>query len=238
MRGKQLIMKYNILKNNIGIFIASSFLAGCVSPQYNYQPTEKNLSYPKAGIVTTASVGENMLAQGLETLYDAIYVSNEIPTSLVYTITPGYFIKTGQNKNGSFYKSFNGNESGNVRALGISDPWEAIYVKNNGKICVISIYNYNRCTRNNGFKKVSYKFASPKSFQNTLIYSGRIGNKIKIGYREFSENLARPAFNNEAEYDITESKEIGYKGAIIEVIDATNSYIKYKLINNFTRSYD
>lgn len=34
------------------------------------------------------------------------------------------------------------------------------------------------------------------SFQQTLIYNGKVGNKINIGYREFSGDLARPAFAN------------------------------------------
>ncbi|ELT4634368.1 hypothetical protein R8Y01_003702, partial [Acinetobacter baumannii] len=73
------------------------------------------------------------------------------------------------------------------------------------------------------------------SFQQTLIYSGKVGNKINIGYREFSSNIARPAFNNDVEYDLSQSKEIGYKGALLEIIEATNQDIKYKVIRNFNK---
>ena len=69
-----------------------------------------------------------------------------------------------------------------------------------------------------------------------MIYSGRVGDKIKAGYREFSNNLARPAFNNDVEYDLRESSVIGYKGARIEVVEATNEHIKYKVIQNFSRA--
>jgi hypothetical protein len=34
--------------------------------------------------------------------------------------------------------------------------------------------------------------------------------------------MARPAFNNDVEYDLSESKLIGYKGAQFEVIEASN----------------
>lgn len=71
------------------------------------------------------------------------------------------------------------------------------------------------------------------SFQQTLIYSGKVGNKINIGYREFSGSIARPAFNNNVEYDLSESTTIGYKGAQLEIIEATNQYIKYRVIKNF-----
>ena len=73
-------------------------------------------------------------------------------------------------------------------------------------------------------------------FQQTLLYSGRIGNKINISYREFSNNVARPAFNNDVEYDLGESMTIGYKGAEIEIIEATNRMIKYRVIRNFNKA--
>ena len=75
--------------------------------------------------------------------------------------------------------------------------------------------------------------ASQDSFQQTLLYSGRVGNKINVSYREFSSSMARPAFNNDVEYDLDDSNIIGYKGALIEVLDADNQSITYKLIKNF-----
>ena len=60
-----------------------------------------------------------------------------------------------------------------------------------------------------------------------------MGSRLRIGYREFSGDLARPAFNNDVEYDLTESSVIGYKGARIEVIEATNEHIRYRVIRTF-----
>jgi hypothetical protein len=71
------------------------------------------------------------------------------------------------------------------------------------------------------------------SFQQTLLYSGKIGNRITLGYREFSNTTARPAFNNDVAYDLSESTVLGYKGARIEVIKATNTDITYKVISGF-----
>ena len=85
-----------------------------------------------------------------------------------------------------------------------------------------------RNARKADYEKKKYPVTNSDSFQQTLIYSGKVGDKINVGYREFSSNVARPAFNNEVEYDLSESKIIGYKGARIEVIEATNEYIKYK----------
>jgi hypothetical protein len=92
------------------------------------------------------------------------------------------------------------------------------------------------CQSNIPFERPKRPVLQSDSFQQTLIYSGKVGNKINIGYREFSNNLARPAFNNAVEYDLTDSRIIGYRGARIEVIDATNEFIKYKVIQNFNKA--
>ena len=63
-----------------------------------------------------------------------------------------------------------------------------------------------------------------------------VGDKIDVGYREFSNNNARPAFNNDVEYDLTQSRTIGYKGAQLEVIEATNQHIQYRVIRNFNQA--
>ena len=45
--------------------------------------------------------------------------------------------------------------------------------------------------------------------------------------------MARGAFTQEVQYDLNESNIIGFKGARLEVIEATNRNITYRLIENF-----
>jgi hypothetical protein len=65
------------------------------------------------------------------------------------------------------------------------------------------------------------------------IQTRSFGNRIKFAYREFNNNVARPAFSNEVEYDLTVSREIGYKGARLEVINSSNTDITYKVLQGF-----
>jgi len=58
-------------------------------------------------------------------------------------------------------------------------------------------------------------------------------NRIALGYREFSGDIARLAFSNELSYDLSESAILGYKGARIEIIKATNTELTYKVISGF-----
>jgi hypothetical protein len=104
--------------------------------------------------------------------------------------------------------------------------------KEDAELCIVTVFGESTCYEEE-FEKEKQLSERRNSFQQTLIYSGRVGNKINIGYREFSNNNARPAFNNDVEYDLSSSNTIGYKGALIKVIKADNSTITYKLIQNF-----
>ena len=75
---------------------------------------------------------------------------------------------------------------------------------------------------------------SANSFQQTIDYAGRNGDILKFNYAEYTDGFARQAFTREFQIDLNEGKIAAYKGAIIEVIEATNIQIKYKLIRNFS----
>ena len=49
--------------------------------------------------------------------------------------------------------------------------------------------------------------------------------------------MMRPAFTQDIQYDLKESNIIGFKGVRIEIIEATNRHIKYKVLNSFPDSY-
>ncbi|TYL48556.1 hypothetical protein [Marinomonas sp. IMCC 4694] len=77
------------------------------------------------------------------------------------------------------------------------------------------------------FKEDSFKYAA--------LYQGIVGNKIKISFREFYKNLARPAFSQEIDYELDQNGEtmIGFKGLRIAVEKATNLDITYKVIKDY-----
>ena len=65
------------------------------------------------------------------------------------------------------------------------------------------------------------------SFEAELVYSGKSGDTIKLVYREYLDGLARPAFTQDLEYDLSESTTIGFKTLVIDVVEATNSSIRF-----------
>lgn len=69
------------------------------------------------------------------------------------------------------------------------------------------------------------------SFKRELVYNGRSRDTIKLIYREFDHNMIRPAFTQELDYDLSASKEIGFKGMRLEILDANNSFIKFIVLS-------
>ena len=71
------------------------------------------------------------------------------------------------------------------------------------------------------------------NFRQELIYGGRVGNQIKVTYREFSGDFVRSAFAQEAQYDLSTEQTIGFKGVRIQVLEATNTRLRYKVLKSF-----
>lgn len=216
---------------------ATIALVGCASPKYNYSPVIKQISEPPVGTVAKAQVGDTLVRQGNLIEQEVLQVTGQHSLGLlgVYTITAGVYEKTGEDSESNFYAtSSNLPGAGQLERSALADPTKAVQAyKNARKLCGISVFNGVVCTSDAVYRFDKMPIAGLNSFQQALIYSGKVGSRIRLGYREFSGNTARPAFNNEAEYDLAESKVIGYKGARIEVLEATNEFIQFRLISNF-----
>ena len=80
----------------------------------------------------------------------------------------------------------------------------------------------------------NYIEASSRNIDQQLIYNGKVDNNIKFTYREFTNSgLARDAFTQDVQYDLNEGAVIGFKGARLEVIEATNRQVKYRVLRHF-----
>jgi len=73
-----------------------------------------------------------------------------------------------------------------------------------------------------------------KCFKKEFIYNGKSNNTLKFVYREYIQDMARPAFSQELQYDLNESNIIGFKGLRIEVLKSTNTSIEYKVLSDLT----
>jgi len=65
-----------------------------------------------------------------------------------------------------------------------------------------------------------------------LIYSGKSASTIKVSYREYRGGYAAPAFFQNLEYDLNESKTIKFQRFTIDVLEATNQAFTYRIIKD------
>lgn len=223
------------------------FAAACASVPNNYAPVTTQVSRPALNEIHVAPLGEQMLLQATATMSEGVYLpqQNNIKG---FILSPGFYPKSGEEK-GRFFTSFdtrnNGFDQGVLSLQGglfgqIIYPRAIRFSRQKQETCVMApnLYGMTQpvCDTEYPYQFTQRPSVSPNDFQQTLIYSGRVGDKIKVSYREFSNNMARDAFTNEAEYDLSQSNIIAYKGARLEVIEADNEKIRYRVLANFNVS--
>ena len=66
-------------------------------------------------------------------------------------------------------------------------------------------------------------------YRRELIYQGRDGDNLKLFYREFTDDFRRPAYDQEVQYDLSESDSIQFKGLTISIQEANNEFLIYTI---------
>lgn len=205
------------------LVLACLALISCrTAPSVSYS----SFTSPEIGVTATEEIGEPLLTQATGMSRPAIVIPTDQKLG-DFIVHQGKYTATSQTRD---YVRFSRVNFHNATTQHPHNGNLHVYTRHNGTrtvclsrtVCGDIDYSIDKAT----------KF-SANSFQQTLIYSGKIGNRITLGYRESSGDMARPAFNNDVTYDLSESKIVGYKGARLEVIDATNTAITYKVLANF-----
>jgi hypothetical protein len=75
--------------------------------------------------------------------------------------------------------------------------------------------------------------AAKGSLQQALIYAGKQGNTIRLAYNELVSNAVGAPFTVEVNYDLADSNIITYKEARIEVLEASNNNLRYRVLSGF-----
>ena len=217
------------------VLLAAVLVAsGCVIVSRNQEIHEVRLSDPPVSAVATAGIGESLLQQGLRIELDAIHVPRDVPVSLAYTVRSGTYTKDGETRQGAFYSPSRHGDPGEIMRAPLSDPVRVVHVPVRGdRICVVSMFNLKSCKTGSLWRETTQLAISDRAYQQHLIYNGIHDDRIRIGYRESSPSTARPTFSNEVEYDLAHSNVITYKGARLEVLDASPENIRYRVLSHF-----
>lgn len=77
--------------------------------------------------------------------------------------------------------------------------------------------------------------ATGTGFKYELLYEGMDKGTIHITYREFTDNMIRPAFQQDVTYGLNNDGPtmVTFRKTKIEIISADNNTVKYRVLSGF-----
>ena len=252
-------MRYSILFLSIPILL----LCGCMftNPiQYGDYNERTTIDFPELSIVTERSIGETLAAKGIRIEAEAIKVSaptvfnkKKGDTSVVpcgMTVSPIIAFKRGiylspKEGNADCYGPVNhmstladGSTHWNCPGSMYASMGD-ICLKQNGEYFLVGAFSliFPLKQDDKHLSKITKAVEDQSNFIQELVYSGRADNHLKFIYRELTSDNTNPSFFQEVQYDLSESNIVEFKGLKIEVVEASNTKIRYRLLSHFYRDY-
>tara|TARA_Y100001935_G_C17290390_1_gene502959 strand:+ start:761 stop:1453 length:693 start_codon:yes stop_codon:yes gene_type:complete len=217
----------------IKLLVLSLILTGCMSmsiPQFQNVTTYRQGKIPELNQESSTDVGSTIYTEFDYQEIETIRLTESVKSSMADI--PANTSLTAMTMDGVLvYQPY-----GTVNFPGIllSDQNE------DGKLDRIKDISSMNSSWRNLQPEVAYEEAESiptqsGGFKLELVYQGLTDNQIKVLYREYNNNIARPAFTQNVEYELDNDGEslIAFKGARIEVLEASSTEIKYRVIKGF-----
>lgn len=205
-------------------------LAGCAAVQTE-PPRYEAGHFPELHSVTTVNVGQVMVAE-----YD--YLSQIRATVL-------------DDVSGSFWAHRRSISSGDSLVSAISSG-EQVYCQappREGAPCLkdsngdnhfdraYSMNAFGMLINGRSIDGIRYRVADQNiqdGFKYELIYQGRDRDTVRIAYREYTDNLARPAFSQDLSYTLKGAQtDIRFRDVALTIHEANNNEITYVVESGF-----
>ena len=186
-------------------------------------------------------IGDRLITVGEEDYQDALKII-ETPdfkiNTMVFPYKKGDVLPLSGSTNEWYLYFLNNSKTNNSNYFGI-----AVNIKNNS-IIMPFVYNappngWGFITKETtGFKTKSDIYTENNCsdcFKQEFIFNGKVGSSLKFIYREYINDMARPAFKQDLQYDLNESNIVGFKGLRLEIIKTTNTSVEYKILSSFNK---
>ena len=217
------------------LFVAA-FVQGCIAmPQMtNRIPvTPRNITVDaNVGVQQVKNVGDTMITKAVYSTYPGFVAKKDFTSP-----QPGYpqivkdakYICLGKIPTGEYVCNQHQENTPTIAYMNLP----SVVINNIGDLIGyyhLIYYKPLEVHQVGVFQVADMTSISATGFKRELLYNGKTKDNIRILYREFSGDLARPAFSQELMYDLSESRVIGFKDIRIKIIEATNTNIKYEVI--------
>lgn len=192
-----------------------------------------DISFPPLNAPATASLGERLLEQGRGFTTDVIKV-HSLRGKFVSIQNETFCRAAGSDK----FISFNGravtflNFLGGVRAT----TNKVTFKEQKGQVCLKDVWS--GCF---GADKSSFDYSrnatcsSPNALQQVIEYNGKQGDTLNFTYRAFYQRDMMAENTQNFTMDLSVGDVFSYKGARIQVENASNQEISYRVLRNFNQ---
>ena len=234
------------MSKKILIIALALVVSGCATtPIRNVSvPGMKIIDIPVKNQIASAEMGNTIIRKGRLFSYHALELLNEVTAGdgvMTYkmVVPAGVLTQLEEDNAWTYYHSDRFTlsslttgmtaSSGGLK-IAKSDPNNVmVFMGNQGGMLIDAL----KPNQKPNFVLKEVQATDKSSFEQELIYNGKSADKVRFLYREFTNNLLRGPFSQEVQYDLSESKIIGFKGCRIEILDATNTQLKYKVLESF-----
>jgi hypothetical protein len=224
--------------------IASAFPEMSSAPREANEIAKETMSIPKIGEVSIAETGENMFSTFVLKFTQTYRVllqddlSGRLPMGRKIELRKGY--------ESSLLKTEDGYPA-------ICYSYSEMFIKHTE--CAVDkansgVFEYAKTAELKGEKKLEKSAAyvvvpNPvntskivPAFKREIIYQGTSKGVVKISFREFANDMARPAFSQDISYDLDPdgTTMIVFKGLKIQVLKASGAEIQYIVLRQFSDS--
>jgi hypothetical protein len=214
---------------------------GCATQRTRILPRLEIIDIPPLNSLEESEIGDTFVSKGKIYTYDGIELQNRVKHGdgfilLKVTVEPGDLTAQEEDAKWTYYfapqngvKTYDAILGENYRSGGLKiskQDAEKVSIFINGKGSV-------KPKPKPIFTAKTIRAYDKPSFRQELIYNGISGDNVKFLYREISNDLMRPAFTQEVQYDLSQEMTIGFKGVRIQIIEASNTRLKYKVLTSF-----
>lgn len=231
------------MKLVVSFALVTVLVTGCATAPAVNPPDVQFVDHPSLNTEATAEIGETLVAKGKLYVFDGLELLERITDNgfaREYIVEPHAMRLERIDPQGNQYFApsydayYVNDKTFGVRARP-TNPY--LIRKPDG---TLELQGYYDLTTAGKISPAAPRYKAGKimdrkqpNFRQELIYSGRLGSQIKLTYREFSDDFIRPGFTQEAQYDLSTDQTVGFKGVRIQILEANNTRLRYKVLRSF-----
>lgn len=218
-------------------------ISGCVNAPRIEIPVSI-IDRPSMNQAANAELGATILEQGRYRVSDALIARNDIvwdmgPLRVKVTIPSGILIAEQRDAEFTYY--FSNRTTARDPLTGEALAWQRnaalrIRIDNFSDVRGVALPTGESFLISPApiLERTRIPLLDATGFRKELVYGGRSGDILKFQYREVSGNAVQPRINQDIEWNLHDGMVVSFKGAKIEVLDATNARLSYEVRSSFT----